>query len=62
MKEIKFLHMADLHLDSPFIGLSTLPQPLFSAIQESTFQSLERITTVAIKEAGTFRFNCWRYI
>ncbi|EAG6450943.1 exonuclease SbcCD subunit D, partial [Listeria monocytogenes] len=39
---------------SPFIGLSTLPQPLFSAIQESTFQSLERITTVAIKEAVDF--------
>ncbi|EAF2117084.1 exonuclease SbcCD subunit D [Listeria monocytogenes] len=56
MKEIQFLHMADLHLDSPFIGLSTLPQPLFSAIQESTFQSLERITTVAIKEAVDFVF------
>ncbi|EAC9742126.1 exonuclease SbcCD subunit D [Listeria monocytogenes] len=54
MKEIQFLHMADLHLDSPFIGLSTLPQPLFSTIQESTFQSLERITTVAIKEAVDF--------
>ncbi|EDN7693900.1 DNA repair exonuclease [Listeria monocytogenes] len=54
MKEIQFLHMADLHLDSPFIGLSTLPQPFFSAIQESTFQSLERITTVAIKEAVDF--------
>ncbi|EDJ9957795.1 DNA repair exonuclease [Listeria monocytogenes] len=54
MKEIQFLHMADLHLDSPFIGLSTLPRPLFSAIQESTFQSLERITTVAIKEAVDF--------
>ncbi|EGT1909573.1 metallophosphoesterase family protein [Listeria monocytogenes] len=54
MKEIQFLHMADLHLDSPFIGLSRLPQPLFSAIQESTFQSLERITTVAIKEAVDF--------
>ncbi|EQA5534625.1 metallophosphoesterase family protein [Listeria monocytogenes] len=54
MKEIQFLHMADLHLDSPFIGLSTLPQPLFSAIQESAFQSLERITTVAIKEAVDF--------
>ncbi|EPD9051195.1 metallophosphoesterase family protein [Listeria monocytogenes] len=54
MKEIQFLHMADLHLDSPFIGLSTLPQPLFSAMQESTFQSLERITTVAIKEAVDF--------
>ncbi|EAD9207818.1 exonuclease SbcCD subunit D [Listeria monocytogenes] len=54
MKEIQFLHMADLHLDSPFIGLSTLPQLLFSAIQESTFQSLERITTVAIKEAVDF--------
>ncbi|EHZ1694279.1 exonuclease SbcCD subunit D [Listeria monocytogenes] len=54
MKEIQFLHMADLHLDSPFIGLSTLPQPFFSAIQESTFQSLERITAVAIKEAVDF--------
>lgn len=54
MKEIKFLHIADLHLDSPFIGLSALPRPLFSAIQESTFQSLERIISLAIKEAVDF--------
>lgn len=54
MKEIKFLHIADLHLDSPFIGLSALPQPLFSAVQESTFQSLERIITLAINEAVDF--------
>lgn len=54
MKEIKFLHIADLHLDSPFIGLSALPQPLFSAIQASTFQSLERIISLAIKETVDF--------
>lgn len=54
MKEIKFLHIADLHLDSPFIGLSTLPQSLYSAVQESTFLSLERIITLAIKEKVDF--------
>lgn len=37
MKEIQFLHMADLHLDSPFIGLSTLPQPLFLPYKKAHF-------------------------
>ena len=29
LKKIKFLHCADLHLDSPFVGLSTLPATVY---------------------------------
>ena len=32
MKEITFIHAADLHLDSPFKGLRKLPEALFQHI------------------------------
>ncbi|RSK26316.1 DNA repair exonuclease [Bacillus sp. HMF5848] len=51
---ITFIHMADLHLDSPFIGLSKLPEPIFHRLQESTFKSLTRIITHAINRKVDF--------
>jgi DNA repair protein SbcD/Mre11 len=51
---IKFLHCADLHLDSPFKGLSTLPEGLFKRLFESTFISFERLVNAAISEQVDF--------
>ncbi|NLP49963.1 DNA repair exonuclease [Bacillus sp. RO1] len=48
MKKIRFLHAADLHLDSPFKGLSHLPQQIFDQIRKSTFQSLTTLINAAI--------------
>ncbi|NMH73355.1 DNA repair exonuclease [Bacillus sp. RO2] len=48
MKKIRFLHAADLHLDSPFKGLSHLPQQIFDQIRKSTFQSLTNLMNAAI--------------
>lgn len=48
MKKIRFLHAADLHLDSPFKGLSHLPQQIFNQIRKSTFQSLTTLINAAI--------------
>jgi DNA repair exonuclease SbcCD nuclease subunit len=48
MKKIRFLHAADLHLDSPFKGLSHLPQQIFDQIRKSTFQSLTNLINAAI--------------
>lgn len=50
MKELTFLHIADLHLDSPFSGLSNLPKSIFKRVQESTFTSLSRLINAAIEE------------
>lgn len=54
MKRVKFIHAADLHLDSPMVGLRSLPSPIFSRLQESTFLALEKIVHKAIEEKVDF--------
>ncbi len=51
---LKFLHCADLHLDSPFKGLKYLPKPIFKRIQNSTFRSFTATVNLAIKEKVDF--------
>jgi DNA repair exonuclease SbcCD nuclease subunit len=53
-KMIKFLHCADLHLDSPFKGLAGLPEELFKRLFESTFLSFKRLIDIAIAEKVDF--------
>lgn len=47
---MKFIHLADAHLDSPFLGLSFLPSNSFTQIHQAPNESLTRIVNVAIKE------------
>lgn len=54
MNSITFLHIADLHLDSPFSGLANLPTKVFKRIQESTFASLTRLINIAIEKKVDF--------
>ncbi|MHC8521464.1 metallophosphoesterase family protein [Rossellomorea sp. H39__3] len=54
MKKIRFLHAADLHLDSPFKGLKNLPAARFKNIQGSTFASFERLIDEALKREVDF--------
>ncbi len=54
MNSITFLHIADLHLDSPFTGLKNIPEGLFKRIRESTFLSFSRLIQVAIREKVDF--------
>ncbi|MFC4322148.1 metallophosphoesterase family protein [Litchfieldia salsa] len=54
MKSVRFLHIADLHLDSPFIGLKKLPEQIYKRIRESTFQSFTRLISLAIREKVDF--------
>ncbi|MCM3573373.1 MULTISPECIES: metallophosphoesterase family protein [Mesobacillus] len=49
MKQVKFLHTADLHLDSPMVGLRHLPKAIFHRLQKSTFTALKNIIDAAIK-------------
>ncbi len=54
MRKVRFIHTADLHLDTPFKGLGYLPEALFNRIKQSTFDSFERIITVAIRQKVDF--------
>ncbi|WP_099157343.1 metallophosphoesterase family protein [Virgibacillus ndiopensis] len=52
--QISFIHAADLHLDSPFTGLTRVPENIFKEIQESTFVALERLVETAIHKQVDF--------
>lgn len=48
MEKVRFIHAADLHLDSPFQGLRDLPGKMFKVVLESTFDALEELVKHAI--------------
>lgn len=54
MEKIKFIHTADLHIDSPFKGLRRLPSSIFEKLKQSTFQAFDKIIEVAIEEQVDF--------
>lgn len=51
---MKFIHTADLHLDSPFRGLVDIPKNIWQRVHQSTFTAFERIVDDAIKEKVDF--------
>ncbi|MFD1739107.1 exonuclease SbcCD subunit D [Bacillus salitolerans] len=54
LTRVTFLHVADLHLDSPFLGLKYLPPKMVERIQESTFTSFKNIINIAIEQKVDF--------
>ncbi|MFD2630289.1 exonuclease SbcCD subunit D [Oceanobacillus kapialis] len=54
MDSITFLHAADLHLDSPFIGLANVPKTIFDSMRESTFLALDKLVQTAIERQVDF--------
>ncbi|WP_340640406.1 DNA repair exonuclease [Bacillus atrophaeus] len=54
MTDLTFIHAADLHLDSPFYGISHLPDPIFKRIKESTFHSVRHVMDAAVRERVDF--------
>jgi len=55
MAQLKFLHVADLHLDSPFVGLrSAVPEHVAGALQKATFSAYDRVIETALKEQVDF--------
>jgi len=54
VSSVSFLHIADLHLDSPFRGLVELPEKIYKRIQESTFVSFSKLISIAIREKVDF--------
>jgi len=54
MEKIRFIHTADLHLDTPFKGLSNVNKDLASRLKDATLKSFGRIIDVCIREKVDF--------
>jgi DNA repair protein SbcD/Mre11 len=54
MEPIRFIHSADLHIDSPFAGMHQLPERIFERLKESTFAALNNLVRLAISEKVDF--------
>lgn len=48
VSSVKFIHAADLHLDSPFSGLKDMPPSLLMEIRESPFKAFQKMINEAI--------------
>lgn len=54
MKAFRFMHAADLHLDSPFVGMAALPQGIRESLRQSTFIALANMVQLAIVQKVDF--------
>jgi DNA repair exonuclease SbcCD nuclease subunit len=54
MHRIKFIHTADLHLDTPFTGLSQWNPELAGKLKHATFNSFGRIVELCLREEVDF--------
>ncbi len=54
MSSIRFFHAADLHLDSPFKGMSELPEKGLEKLRDSTFEAFSALIQKAIEVKPDF--------
>lgn len=51
---MKFIHAADIHLDSPFQGLRKAPDQIWQEIHKSTYDAFKNMVSTAIEENVDF--------
>lgn len=51
---MKFIHAADIHLDSPFKGLRKAPDQIWNLIHDSTYHAFANMVSTAINENVDF--------
>jgi len=54
LNAFRFIHAADLHVDSPFRGLRELPSSLRARAVESTFAAWDALVDLAVREQAAF--------
>lgn len=54
MLPFRFIHAADMHLDSPFTGMSGVSDLMRKHLRQSTFAALERMVGLAVSEKVDF--------
>ena len=50
MAQFRFIHCSDLHIDSPFKGLTSQNPALSGVLRESTFKAFQNIARLALQE------------
>ena len=50
MTRIRFVHAADLHLDSPFSGLRSIVPEIAQTLHQATFDAYDNIIDLCIRE------------
>lgn len=54
MSAFRFVHTADLHLDSPFVGVQQVNDRVASQLREATFSAFERIVDLCLMRDADF--------
>jgi len=54
MERFSFVHTADLHLDSPFVGLKEVDEKIAKLLQSATFRAFENIVSLCIERKVDF--------
>jgi DNA repair protein SbcD/Mre11 len=54
MTSIRFFHVADLHLDSPFKGITSMPEHQLKTLRDSTFNAFQTLIQSAVHEKPDF--------
>ncbi len=57
MQPFSFIHAADLHIDSPFVGVTaaeSAPEGLGEALHASTFQAFDRLIQTTLEQEADF--------
>ncbi|ALS79305.1 DNA repair exonuclease YhaO [Planococcus kocurii] len=54
MESIRFIHTADLHLGSPFIGMRDLQKEQWQKLKDSTLEAFDRLINYALKTKPDF--------
>ncbi len=54
MTKLRFIHTADLHLDTPFKGLTSWNRDLADKLKDATFKSFRKIIDLCLEENADF--------
>lgn len=54
MKEIRFIHAADLHLGSPFTGMKGLQKEQWNMLKDSTLEAFDRLIDYTVEQRPDF--------
>jgi len=54
MRAFRFIHCADLHIDSPFKGLARLDKEAAATCRDATFQAFKTIVDIALEQRVDF--------
>ena len=54
MQPFKFVHAADLHIDSPVVGLKSRNDVVGARVQEAGYEALDNLVKLCLKEAVDF--------